>query len=220
MIPLGDVDRKPRSFPLVTMLIIGANVFMFYLELINGQQFIMDWVLVPAEISSGERLITILTAMFMHGGWLHIFGNMVYFWAFGPELEDLMGRYRFLVFYLAGGLVASLVQVAAAPDSPVPELGASGAIAAVMGAFLVTFPKDRIRTIVFLGFFFAIPLIPAVLLVGFWFLIQIFNEVGAIMVRQVGGVAYMAHIGGMVYGALVAGFFKSRQGGKRHHLEA
>ena len=219
MIPLGDVDRKPRAFPLVTMLIIGANVFMFSLELINGQQFIMDWVLVPAEISSGERLITILSAMFMHGGWLHIIGNMVYFWAFGPELEDLMGRSRFLVFYLAGGLAATLVQVAAAPDSPVPELGASGAIAAVMGAFLVTFPKDRIRTIVFLGFFFMIPLIPAVILVGFWFLIQIFNEVGAIMVRQDGGVAYMAHIGGMLYGALVAGFFKFSQGGKRHNLE-
>ena len=219
MIPLGDVDRKPRSFPMVTMLIIGANVFMFYLELINGQQFIMDWVLVPAEISSGERLITILTAMFMHGGWLHIFGNMVYFWAFGPELEDLMGRYRFLVFYLAGGVTASLVQVAAAPDSMIPELGASGAIAAVMGAFLVTFPKDRIRTIVFLGFFFAIPLIPAIILVGFWFVIQMFNEVGAIMVRQEGGVAYMAHIGGTLYGALTAGFFKSRQSGKQHNLE-
>ena len=219
MIPLGDVDRKPRSFPLVTMLIIGANVFMFSLELINGQQFIRDWVLVPAEISSGERLITILSAMFMHGGWLHIIGNMVYFWAFGPELEDLMGRYRFLVFYLAGGLAASLVQVAAAPDSLVPELGASGAIAAVMGAFLVTFPKDRIRTIVFFGFFFTIPLIPAVILVGFWFLIQIFNEVGAIMVRQDGGVAYMAHIGGMIYGMLTAGFFKYSQGGKRHKLE-
>ena len=219
MIPLGDVDRKPRAFPLVTMLIIGANVFMFYLELINGQQFIMDWVLVPAEISSGEHLITILSAMFMHGGWLHIIGNMVYFWAFGPELEDLMGRSRFLVFYLAGGLAATLVQVAAAPDSLVPELGASGAIAAVMGAFLVTFPKDRIRTLVFFGFFFLIPLIPAVILVGFWFLIQIFNEVGAISVRQEGGVAYMAHIGGMLYGALVAGFFKFSQGGKRHNLE-
>jgi membrane associated rhomboid family serine protease len=219
MIPLGDVDRKPRTFPLVTMLIIGANVFMFSLELIYGQQFIRDWILVPAEISSGERLITIFTAMFMHGGWLHIIGNMVYFWAFGPEMEDLMGRYRFLVFYLAGGLAASLVQVAAAPDSLIPELGASGAIAAVMGAFLVTFPKDRIRTLVFLGFFFTIPLIPAVLLVGFWFLMQIFSEVGAIMVRQKGGVAYMAHIGGMLYGALAAGFFKSRQGGKRHNLE-
>jgi len=219
MIPLGDVDRKPRSFPLITMLIIGANVFMFSLELILGPKFIRDWILVPAEISSGERLITIFTAMFMHGGWLHIIGNMVYFWAFGPELEDLMGRYRFLVFYFAGGVTASLFQVAVAPDSQIPELGASGAIAAVMGAFLVTFPKDRIRTIVFFGFFFVIPLIPAVILVGFWFLVQMFNEVGAVIVRQQGGVAYMAHIGGTLYGALAAGFFEFRQGGKRHSLE-
>jgi len=219
VIPLGDVDRKLRSYPLVTVLIISANVLMFFLELTQGQPFIRQWILVPAQISGGRDLITILSAMFMHGGWLHIIGNMVYFWAFGPEMEELMGRVSFLVFYLTGGLVASLAQVAIAPDSQIPELGASGAIAAVMGAFLITFPRDRIRTVVILGFFVMIPLIPAIFLVGFWFLIQFFSEVGAIVTRQDGGVAYMAHIGGALYGVFAARFFESAQRRKRMGLE-
>ena len=219
MIPLGDVDRKLQIFPLVTMLIIGANAAMFFCELTYGQQFIGNWILVPARISAGRNWITILTAMFMHGGWLHFLGNMVYFWAFGPEVEELMGRLRFLVFYLSGGLVATLAQIAIAPDSQNPELGASGAIAAVMGAFLVTFPKDRIRTVLILGFFIMMPLIPAIILVGFWFLIQFFNEVGSIVVRQDSGVAYMAHIGGCLFGVLAAGFFESREERKRMGLD-
>jgi rhomboid family protein len=219
VIPLSDVDRKPRSFPVITQSIIGTNALMFFYELTRGQHFITKWILIPNEISSGRNLITILSAMFMHAGWLHIIGNMVYFWAFGPELEDLMGRFRFLVFYLMGGLVATMAQVAFMPHSGIPELGASGAIAAVMGAFLVTFPKDRIRTIVILGFFIMVPLIPAIILVGFWFLIQLFSEVGSIVVRQDGGVAYMAHIGGFLFGMLAARLFEPRQRRRRMGLE-
>ncbi len=212
MIPLSDVDRRPVSFPVVTATIIGANVLMFIVELMGGDAFIIRWSFIPAEIVSGHGLITVLTAMFMHGGWLHIIGNMVYLWAFGPEIEDVMGRTRFLAFYLLGGSVASFAQVVINPASTLPNLGASGAIAAVMGAFLITFPRDRIRTVVFLGWFVTVTLIPSIFLVGFWFLIQIFSEVGALVESQTGGIAYMAHIGGLVFGLLVARLFES---GKR-----
>jgi membrane associated rhomboid family serine protease len=150
--------------------------------------------------------------MFMHGGWLHIIGNMIYLWAFGPEIEDMMGRARYPLFYLSGGLAATLAQVFINPASSIPNLGASGAIAAVMGAFLITFPRDRIRTIVFLGIFVTIFFIPAILLVGFWFVLQLFSEVGSLVERQPGGgIAYAAHIGGFVFGMASAGLFERRQ---------
>jgi membrane associated rhomboid family serine protease len=211
MIPLSDIDRRPSRFPLITTLIIGTNTFVFLLELVHGAPFVVRWSLIPAEIASGRDLITLLTAMFMHAGWLHIIGNMIFFWAFGPEIEGIMGRSRYLVFYLAGGLAAMGAQVAANPASPVPTLGASGAIAAVMGAFLITFPRDRIRTIVFLGFFVTIFRIPAILLVGFWFLIQLFSEVGSLVDRQTGGIAYAAHVGGFVFGMAFARLFDFRR---------
>jgi membrane associated rhomboid family serine protease len=210
MIPLSDSDRRPLRFPVITALIIGVNAVMFILELINGQPFIVRWSLIPSEIASGRNLITILSAMFMHGGWLHIIGNMIYLWAFGPEIEDAMGRVRYVVIYLLGGLVASLTQVVIDPSSTVPNLGASGAIATVMGAFLIIFPRDKIRTIVFLGWFVTITLIPAVLMIGFWFLIQLFSEVGALLQRQSGGIAYMAHVGGFVFGMGIARLFRPR----------
>ena len=211
MIPLSDVDRRPVRFPAVTAVIIGINVLVFALELTKGRAFIIRWSFVPSHIASGRDLITLLTAMFIHGGWLHIGGNMIYLWAFGPEIEDFMGRARYLMFYLLGGLTASLVQVAANPLSSMPNLGASGAIAAVMGAFLITFPRDRIRTILIIVFFVTIYRVPAALLVGFWFLIQLFSEAGSIMERQTGGIAYMAHIGGFVFGVVFAHLFATRK---------
>jgi membrane associated rhomboid family serine protease len=210
MIPLSDSDRRPLHFPIITVLIIGVNAIIFILELINGEAFIIRWSFIPSEIVSGRNLVTILTAIFMHGGWLHIVGNMIYLWAFGPEVEDVMGRVRYLVFYLLGGLLASLAQVAINPSSTVPSLGASGAIAAVMGAFLIIFPHDRIRTVVFLGWFVTVTLIPAIILIGLWFLIQLFSEVGAVVQRQTGGIAYMAHVGGFVFGMALARLFKPR----------
>jgi len=211
MIPLSDTDRRPVSFPIVTVLIIAANCAAFLLELAGGDDFIVRWVFVPSEIASGQHLPTLLTAMFLHGGWFHILGNMVYLWAFGPEIEDVMGKIRYLAFYLLGGLAASLAQVVMNPSSDIPNLGASGAIAAVMGAFLITYPRDRIRTVVFLGWFVTITLIPAIVLVGFWFIIQLFSEVGALLRRQGGGIAYMAHVGGLVFGALTARLFEPRR---------
>jgi len=207
MIPLEDESRRPSQFPVVTALIIAVNALVFILELANGDAFVTRWSVVPADIVAGHHLITILTAMFMHASWSHIIGNMVFFWAFGPEIEDSMNPWRYAVFYLAGGIVAMLAQVAADPASTVPNLGASGAIAAVMGAFLVTYPRDRIRTVLFFGWFYRITFIPAALLIGLWFLVQLIS-LGVIANSQSGGVAYLAHIGGMIFGAATARLFE------------
>jgi membrane associated rhomboid family serine protease len=207
MIPLGDASRRPARVPLVTALIIVVNAVVFVFELMRGESFVMQWSAVPAQIVSGHHWITILTAMFMHGSWSHIIGNMIFLWAFAPEIEDAMGRGRYLVFYLLGGLVAMLAQVLADPRSTVPNLGASGAIAAVMGAFLVTYPTDRIRTLLFVFVFARIRFIPAALLIGFWFLTQLFHA-GTVAHVQTGGVAYLAHVGGFIFGAATARLFE------------
>jgi membrane associated rhomboid family serine protease len=206
-IPLSDASRRPVHFPIVTTSIILANVFVFVLELRGGEAFVLKWSVIPADVAAGHHWITILTGMFMHGGWLHIIGNMVYLWAFGPEIEDAMNPLRYLVFYLLGGVAAMLAQVAASPNSTVPNLGASGAIAAVMGAFLVTYPRDEIRALLMIFIFVRVTMIPAALLIGFWFLIQLFSA-GSIASVQTGGVAYLAHVGGAVFGAVAARLFE------------
>jgi membrane associated rhomboid family serine protease len=211
MIPLGDASRRPLRFPIVTTLIIGANAFLFLLELMGGEPFISQWSLVPAEIVAGRHWITILSSMFLHAGWAHILGNMLFFWVFGPEIEDVMGPLRYLLFYLLGGLAATLAQIVVDPTSNIPNLGASGAIAAVMGAFLITYPRDRIRTVLFLGWFARVTFLPAIILVGLWFLTQVFSEVGSLTVTGMGGVAYMAHIGGFLFGMVMARFFETRR---------
>ena len=210
MIPLSDTTRRPVRVPVVTILIIALNFVVFALELQGGDDFILRWSLVPANIVAGKDWITILTSMFMHEGWEHILGNMVFLWAFGPEIEDSMGGPRYLVFYLLGGLAATFAQIVVDPTSTVPNLGASGAIAAVMGAFLVTYPRDQIKTVLILGVFVRVTLIPAALLVGLWFLTQLFSEVGSVMQATAdnGGVAYMAHVGGFLFGAVAARFFE------------
>ena len=202
MIPLGDASRRTQRWPIVTILLIAANVYVFTRELMYGDAFVLQWSVIPAEIMSGHGWITLLTGMFMHGGWLHIIGNMIYLWAFGPAIEEAMGRGRFLLFYLLGGLIAMLAQVAAAPTSTVPNLGASGAIAAVMGAFLVTYPRDRIKTALWFLLFVRIAFIPASLLIGFWFLMQLFNAGSVSQHVQTGGVAYLAHVGGFLFGVI------------------
>ena len=207
LIPLSDASRRPARTPLVTALIIVVNVCVFVLELVRGDAFVLQWSAVPAQIMSGHQWITILTAMFMHGSWSHIIGNMIFLWAFSPEIEDAMGRGRYLVFYIVGGVVAMLAQVLANPNSSVPNLGASGAIAAVMGAFLVTYPRDRIKAILIILLFVRITFIPAFLLIGFWFLTQLVDA-GAVAQVQTGGVAYLAHIGGFIFGAVTARWFE------------
>ena len=211
LIPLSDASRQPRRFPAATAFIIAVNAIVFALELAGGDAFVMRWTVIPADITSGHHWITLFTAMFMHASWSHIIGNMIFLWAFGPEIEDAMGSLRYLIFYLCGGFVAMLCQIAATPHSAVPSLGASGAIAAVMGAFLVTYPGDKIKSVMFFGIFFRVTFIPAALLIGFWFLAQLVNlgtVAGATNMSKTGGVAYLAHIGGLIFGAVTARLFE------------
>ena len=188
----------------MTALIIAVNAYVFLLELGGGEAFVNRWAVIPLRIEHGHHWITIVTAMFMHAGWLHILGNMVFLWAFGPAIEDAMGRFRYIVFYLLGGVIAMLAQIAGSPGSRIPCLGASGAIAAVMGAFIVLYPRDRIRTLVWILIFIRVTYIPAVLLIGVWFLIQLFSVVGSVANVQTGGVAYLAHVGGFLFGVITA----------------
>jgi membrane associated rhomboid family serine protease len=206
VIPLGDVSRRPVSFPIATLTLILVNGAVFFLELANGDPFVLRWALVPTHFTAGRDWITVVTSMFLHGSWLHIGGNMLFLWVFGPEIEDAMNPVRYVAFYLAGGIAANLAQVALSPDSTVPTLGASGAIAAVMGAFLITYPRDRIRTILLVGFFVTVTFIPAFVLIGLWFLIQLFNA--GIVTSAASGVAYAAHVGGILFGAITARLFE------------
>ena len=210
VIPLSDYSRRPTRFPIVTAAIIVANGLVFLLELLGGDAFVTRWSVIPADIVAGHHWITILTAMFMHASWSHIIGNMIFLWAFGPAVEDLMNPRRYLAFYLLGGLAATLAQVAADPGSTVPNLGASGAIAAVMGGFLVTYPRDRIRSLLVIFVFVGVAYIPAALLIGVWALTQ-FLSLGAVAQEPTDGVAYMAHVGGFIFGAVTARLFEGQR---------
>lgn len=215
MIPLNDVSRKPAHVPVATITIILVNAVMFWMELSGGSRFVSRWALVPADVVAGRHWINILTAMFMHAGWLHILSNMLFLWVFGPAIEEAMGGARYTAFYLIGGVVASLAMVISGPASAVPEVGASGAIAAVMGAFLVTYPEDKIRSLVLLGPFITVTKIRAIVLVGLWFVLQVISA--RTMVTSVasvqGGVAYVAHVAGFLYGAIAARLFEGASRG-------
>ena len=210
VIPLTDASRRPVHFPIVTLILILINTFVFICELVNGDEFVNQWAAVPADITAGHHWITILTAMFMHGSWSHLIGNMVFLWAFGPEIEDAMNPIRYTVFYLLGGLAAMVAQVAASPSSTVSCLGASGATAAVMGAFLVTYPSDQIRSLLVIFVFVRVTMIPAALLIGVWFVSQLLN-LGKVAGVQTGGVAYMAHASGVLFGVVFARIFVDRR---------
>ena len=168
---------------------------------------------IPEAPGPSPIYLTLLTAMFMHGGWLHILGNMLYLWIFGDNIEDNFGHGKFALFYLICGLAASFAQIAMDPSSPIPSLGASGAIAGVLGAYLVMFPRNRVRNIVTLGFFITTIELPAIVVLGFWIVLQIISQYTASFshTAQSGGVAYMAHIGGFVTGLLLSFILRNRQ---------
>lgn len=210
LIPLGDASRRPRGAATITILLIVVNALVFLHELEAGNAFVRAWSVIPFRITHGQHTITLLTSMFLHAGWMHILGNMIFLWAFGVEMEDAMGHLNFLFFYLAGGLIAMMAQVLGDPTSHLPCLGASGAIAAVMGAFLVTFPRDRIRTLLWFLIFFRVTYIRAIFLIGFWFLMQVLDY-GAVAEHATGGVAYLAHIGGFTFGVILARLFVDKR---------
>ena len=210
LFPQRDESRPLSRFPVVLVLIITANIVVFLMELAMGDSFILRYSMKPAEIVRGEHLETLFTSMFMHANLLHIFGNMLYLWVFGDELEaNYLGPTRFGLFYLVCGLAAGALQIAVNPSSTVPNLGASGAIAGVLGGFQVVFPRDRILVYIF-PFWHA--RITALMLIGFWFLTQLVSGVGSITSTTQTGVAYFAHIGGFIAGLVLVRLFGIGQG--------
>jgi membrane associated rhomboid family serine protease len=212
MIPLRSSERV-YSRTVVTGVLIAINALIFlYQDTLSYDrlnQFVYNWGIVPDDL----HLITLFTSMFLHGGWLHLLGNMLFLWVFGRNLEDLIGGGRFLVFYLLCGLAAAVVQVVANPYVRVPTIGASGAIAGVMGAYLIKFPRSQIDTLVLLFIFFTRLAIPAPFYLLFWFGLQFLNGFESIGDRSYtgGGIAYFAHIGGFIAGMLLIRLFPSRQ---------
>lgn len=204
MFPLRD-DRPTYTAPVVTTLLIVACALVFFYELsldeYSRDYFITRYGLVPAHM----RPIALVTSMFLHGGWMHIIGNMLFLWAFGKSMEDSLGHSKFLAFYMICGVAAGIAHVFFNLDTTIPTVGASGAIAGVMGGYLIKFPRARIHTLVFLLFFVTIADIPAALILLYWFVTQLFSEYGSIMQTRVvnGGVAYAAHIGGFVVGMIL-----------------
>ncbi len=206
MFPLGSVSRGITGVPFVTVLVILINAGVFYLELTEGEAFVLRWSAVANDITHGRHLETVVTSMFLHGGWMHIIGNMVFLWAFAPPMESAMGQFRFVIFYLLGGAVAMAAQMYGDPNSTVPSLGASGAVAAVMGAFLVTYPRDQIRTLI-LAPTARIVSIPAIVLIGLWIVTQVISVTTETTQANAGGIAYLAHIGGAVFGIVTGRLF-------------
>jgi len=219
MLPLRD-HNPSRTTPVVNYLLIAANILMFFWEVSLGRGFeraLSAVAFIPARFWSGEfllpNIITIFVSMFLHGGLLHIGGNMLYLWIFGDNIEDRLGHFRYLVFYLTCGFIATLSHAFFNPASTVPSIGASGAIAGVLGAYLVLFPSARVTTLIPIFFFITIRELPAVFILGFWFVLQFFSGVGSLGAQNVGGVAYFAHIGGFVAGMILV----LLMGGKRRY---
>lgn len=208
MLPIQDEIRSHR-FPFVNYSLIALNIIVFIIELMAGPNLeaaLYEIALIPANVTAGfdlGDLKAIFTSMFLHAGLSHLLGNMLYLWIFGDNVEDRLGHFWYLVFYLAGGVVASFAHVALNPNSVIPTVGASGAIAAVLGAYLILFPQVKVLTFVPIGFFLRLTLLPASLLLGFWFVLQLFNGLLTLGLADMGGTAFWAHIGGFVFGVLI-----------------
>jgi membrane associated rhomboid family serine protease len=203
MLPIGDDNSARRITPIVTYVLIALNVLVFFLELNNGEAFIQRWAFVPSRFMADPvgDFVTLFSSMFMHAGWAHLLGNMLYLWIFGDNVEDRLGHGLYFVFYILCGLAATFAQMVISLGSDVANVGASGAIAGVLGAYLIMFPRGRVN--VLLGRF--VTPMSALIVIGFWILIQIFSQISVFSAssQTEGGVAYMAHIGGFVAGVVL-----------------
>ncbi len=210
MIPIGDDNTQRRLFPLVTWALVVINVLVFFLELAGGEPFIMLWSFIPLRFLQDPtgNFITLFTSMFMHAGWLHLGGNMLYLIIFGDNVEDRFGHIKFLLFYILCGLIATFAQFIVAPLVDIPNLGASGAIAGVLGAYLILFPRRRVRVLIVRW----IAHMPALVVIGGWILLQLVSGLGTVAstAGASGGVAYMAHIGGFAGGLFLTLFFRGK----------
>lgn len=215
MIPIRD-DIKTHRTPIINFALIVINVLVFLWMFLNSasiESIYYEYALIPANFLNGidmGDISDLLTSMFMHGGWAHLIGNMLYLWIFGDNIEDRLGHIGYLLFYLAGGLAAALLQTVISPSSQIPMVGASGAIAAVLGAYLVMYPNSRVYTFIPIGFYARVQLVPAIVVLGLWFLLQLISGVGSLSVLYQGGTAYFAHIGGFIFGLIVGGLLKRR----------
>lgn len=216
MFPLYDTVRS-RRFPFINWMLILLNGLIFYYEITLGEdrlnRFILNWGLIPAQLTSNyaESWLTVFTSMFLHGGWLHILGNMWTLFIFGDNIEDRMGHGNYLVFYLLSGAAAAILQSVLMPASQVPMIGASGAIAGVLGAYLILYPRARIASLVPILFVFTLVEIPAVIYLGIWFVLQLFSGWSALQGAASGGIAWWAHIGGFVFGVITVHLFAKRR---------
>lgn len=227
MIPIGDDNRGRQRYPIVNLILILTNIAVFVYQLtlppLKLEEFIFTFGAIPAEITTGTDLppevsfpvyLTVFTSMFLHGGVAHLAGNMLFLWIFGDNVEDSMGHFRYLIFYLLGGVAAALAQsFIGGSDSSVPMVGASGAISAVMAGYLVLFPRGLVRVLVLVGIIPFIFMVPALLVIGLWILFQFMNGFASFSVptEETGGVAFFAHIGGFVAGFLMVWLFRDRR---------
>lgn len=214
MLPVRDF-RPTRIFPVVTYTIIGINVIIFIGEFLLDGMGYLDWfyyefAVIPAQIMEGERLYTLFTSMFMHSGVFHILFNMLYLYIFGNNIEDSMGSGRFLIFYFLCGLIATGAHIYTDPESQIPTLGASGAIAGVLGAYMVLYPRERVDAL--LGYFYI--RVPAIVVLLTWFILQLFSGILSLGHMGEGGIAFFAHIGGFIAGAILIFIFRKRQRGQ------
>jgi membrane associated rhomboid family serine protease len=222
MIPIGDYAGARPRFPYVNLTLILINVAVFAYELTLGGNldgFFRTWGAVPRELTTGTDLpplltanlpvyVTLISSIFMHAGWLHLIGNMLFLWVFGDNVENAFGSVKYLLFYLVCGVAAAGVQIATNPNSLTPMIGASGAVAGVMGAYLILFPGAMVRTLVFIVFFVTVVHLPAVILIGLWFLLQVFQGISSVGMDA--GTAFWAHVGGLIVGALLALLLRGR----------
>ncbi|RJR15378.1 rhomboid family intramembrane serine protease [Candidatus Microgenomates bacterium] len=209
MFPLKD-HHPSYKFPIVTVIIIALNILFWLVELATAdlESFVNTWALVPASVNflQTNTLVPFVTSMFLHGGWLHIISNMWFLWIFGDNIEATLGSFKFVIYYLICGIAAGLLQYVIDPSSAIPMLGASGAIAGVLGGYLVLFPRAQIESLLTFGFFWQRINVPASLMLGYWFITQLFSGVGSVAVATgaEGGTAFFAHIGGFATGWLIA----------------
>lgn len=212
MMPIGDDNSLRKTTPIVTYILVALNVLFFLAEMSGGEEFIKQWAFVPQRFKANPvgDIPTLFTAMFMHGGLMHLGGNMLYLWIFGDNVEDLLGKGKYLALYLFSGIAATFSQYVFFSNSDIPNLGASGAIAGVLGAYLLFFPGQRVNVIVGRS----IVAMQSIIVIGFWFLLQLFSGAGSLYSSQEesDGVAYMAHIGGFIAGLAVAFAFRVMKG--------
>jgi membrane associated rhomboid family serine protease len=223
--PLKD-ENPTKSFPYMTVLLIAINCFIFFAKLAMGRQsyyLVAGYGVIPFEITHAVDIdpkvpfgpyITLVTSLFLHGSFWHLLGNMWFLWIFGNNIEDIEGHFRFLIFYLLGGVAASFLQIAVDPSSTVPTIGASGAVSAVLGAYMLKFPGARIKTLLFIFIFITVINVPAIAFIGIWFFIQLISSVG----RTGAGVAWFAHIGGFVFGLITVKLFEKKKRSSKYKV--